>query len=188
MQKIVHYDIKPSNIIIDDKLNLKLIDFSISLNYTKITTDEIKLKFSGTQFYMPPEVIISKTIKIKDVNKIDIYSLGILLYRFSFGYYPYNLKNEDIDDYDKIYDKIMNNNLEINNEDWEYSQYFIDFIKKCLEKDITKRINIDEALENYWIKGANILMNEKEKLFNADAFLINLLMDSFYEFNYYIKK
>ena len=188
IQKIVHYDIKPANIIIDDKLNIKLIDFSVSLNYSKITSDEIKLKFSGTHFYMPPEVIKSKTIKLKDVNKIDMYSLGVLLYKFAFCIYPYNLKNEDVDDYDKIYDKIINNKLEINNEEWEYSQCFINFIKKCLEKDITKRISIDEGLKDYWIKGSDILMNEKEKLCNADAFLISLLMDSFYEFNNYIKK
>jgi len=187
-QKIVHYDIKPANIIMNDKLIIKLIDFSISLNYSNINTDEIKLKFSGTHFYIPPEVIKEKTVKLKDVNKIDMYSLGVLIYKFAFCYYPYNLKKEDIDDYDKIYNKIMNNKLEINDEYGEYSQYFINFVKKILEKDITKRINIDEALEDYWIKGADILINEKEKLFNADSFLINLLMDNFYEFNNYIKK
>ena len=80
-QKIVHYDIKADNIIINDKLNIKLIDFSISLDYSKITTDKIKLKFGGTNIYMAPEVIKEKTIKIKDINKIDIYSLGVLLYK-----------------------------------------------------------------------------------------------------------
>ena len=79
----------------------------------------------------------------------------------------------------------MNNILEIFTD--LGSKYFLNFIKKCLEKDITKRISIDEALEDYWIKGANIIMNEKEKLYNADSFLINLIMDSFYEFNNYIK-
>ena len=187
IQKIVHYDIKPANIIMDDKLNIKLIDFSVSLNYSKINTDEIKLKFSGTQFYMPPEVIKEKTVKLKDVNKIDMFSLGVLIYKFAFCCYPYNLKNED-NDYDKIYNKIMNNKLEIGSEDGEYSEFFINFLKKLLEKDITKRINIDEALEDYWIKGADILMEEKEKLFNADSFLINLLMENFYEYNYYMKK
>ena len=136
---------------------------------------------------MPPEVIKEKTVKLKDVNKIDMYSLGVLIYKFAFCCYPYNLKNEDTD-YDKIYNKIMNNKLEIGSEDEKYSEFFINFLKKLLEKDITKRINIDEALEDYWIKGADILNNEKEKLFNADSFLINLLMDNFYEYNYYMKK
>ena len=137
---------------------------------------------------MPPEVIKTETIKLKDINKIDMYSLGVLLYRFAFFCYPYNLKNEDLDDYNKIYNKIKNNNLEINDENHEYSQYFINFIQKLLEKDITKRINIDEASDDYWVKGANILMDVKEKLCNDDSFLINLLCDYIYEFNCYMKK
>ena len=137
---------------------------------------------------MPPEVIRKESIKLKDVNKIDIYSLGVTLFKLSCCCYPYDLKNEDSNNYDKIYNKIMNNNLEINNENNEYSQYFINFIKKLLEKDITKRINIDQALDDYWVKGANILMEEKEKLSNDYSFLINLLSDYIYEFNYYNKK
>ena len=187
IQKIVHYDIKPANIIIDDMLNIKLIDFSISLDYSQIDTNDIKLVLSGTPYYIPPEVIKKETIKLKDVNKIDIYSLGVTLYKLSFCCYPYDLKNEDSGNYDKIYNKIMNNNLEINNENNKYSQYFINFLLKLLEKDITKRINIDEALED-WIQGAYILMDYKEELCDRQSFIINLICDHIYEFNKYIKK
>ena len=186
--KIVHYDIKPQNIIIDEELNIKLIDFSVSLDYNKITSDTIKLNLAGTNFYMPPEVINAELIELKNIHKIDIYSLGVLLYNFSFGCYPYSLTKEDSKQYDKIYEKIMNNNLEINNDNNEYSNFFIDFLKKLLEKDINKRINIEEALEHYWIKGASLLMDEKEKLFNAKSFLINLIMDHIYSFNNYLQK
>ena len=186
--KIVHYDIKPQNIIINSELNIKIIDFSISFDYHKINSDKIKLNFAGTSFYMAPEVLNTDEIELKNIHKIDIYSLGILLYRFSFGCYPYSLNHEDSKQCDKMYDKIKNNNLEFNNEDLGYSEFFKDFLKKSLEKDINKRINIDEALEHYWIKGARILMNEKEKLYNAQSFLINLIMDNIYNFNNYLKK
>ena len=42
-----------------------------------------------------------------------------------------------------------------------FSLVFIDFLKKLLEKDIDKRININEALNHDWIKGANILFYHK---------------------------
>ena len=61
-------------------------------------------------------------------------------------------------------------------------------MKKILEKDINKRININEALEHYWIKGADILNDEKEKTFNAGSFLINLITDHIMKFDKYIKK
>ena len=183
--KIVHYDLKPENIIINNQLHVKIIDYSVSLDYRNITSEDIQLNYCGTKFYMAPEVIKSETIKLKDINKIDLFSLGVILYEFAYCCYPFDLNHEDSKD--TIYEKIMNNNLEIN-EDFEYSKYFVYFLKKLLEKDINKRININEALEHYWIKGADIIMNEKEKIFNANTFLANLITDSFYNFNNFLKE
>ena len=183
--KIVHHDLKPENIIINNQLNVKIIDYSVSLDYKNITSEDIQLNYCGTKFYMAPEVIKSETIKLKDINKIDLFSLGVILYKFAFCCYPFDLNHEDSND--TIYEKIMNNNLEIN-ENYEYSKYFVDFLKKLLEKDINKRININEALEHYWIKGADIIMNEKEKIFNANTFIANLITDSFYNFNNFLKE
>ena len=81
----------------------------------------------------------------------------------------------------------MNNNLEIN-ENYEYSKYFVDFIKILLEKDINKRININEALEHYWINATDIIMNEKEKIYNPNILIVNLITDSFYNFNNFLKE
>ena len=188
MCKITHFDLKPQNIIIDDYLTAKIIDFSVSLDYSKINSNKIKLPFRGTSFYMAPEVIKRKTINIKDLNKIDLYSLGVILYHLSFYTYPYNLNIEDVNDYDKIYNKITSNELTFNNEDNSFSQHFINFLKKLLEKDINKRINIYEALNHYWIKGGNILFNEKEKYYNCSSYLINLVTDHIINFDRYIKK
>ena len=161
--KIVHYDIKPENII--------------------------KLKYCGTGFYMAPEVIKEKVIDLKDINKIDLYSLGVLLYKFAFCSYPYSLNyDEDYKNDEQIYSKIMNNKVEFDDPNEEYSELFKDFEKKLLEKDISKRININESLEHPWVKAGNILIDEKEKLYNGNSFLINLMMDNFYNFNKLVKK
>ena len=83
----------------------------------------------------------------------------------------------------------MTANLIINNEEnYFFSSYFVDFLKKILEKDIKKRININEALNHYWIKGANILLDEKEQLLYEDPFLIQLLTNSCKKFNDYLGK
>jgi serine/threonine protein kinase len=184
--KIAHLDLKPQNIVIDRDLNAKLIDFSISIDYSKINSKTIQLPFKGTNFYIAPEVHSSKTIKVKDINKVDLYSLGVILYNLAFGSYPFGLNREDADDYFKIYRKIMND-FQIKN-DLGYSEYFIDFLNKLLERDINKRINIDKALQHHWIKGADILFNEKEKLCNMNSFFVNLKTDYFKEFNDYLKK
>ena len=84
--------------------------------------------------------------------------------------------------------KISKNQLVIDNEDNYYSSHFIDFLKMLLEKDINKRINLDEALNNYWVKSAEILFDEKEKMYNAGKFLGYLVTDHFKNFDDYIKK
>ena len=96
MCKIAHLDLKPQNIIINDYLNVKIIDFSVSLSYSKIKTKEIQLPLVGTSFYMAPEIVWNKTIKIEDLNKVDLFSLGVIHYNFSFDVYPFDLEYEDI--------------------------------------------------------------------------------------------
>ena len=182
---IIHYDIKPNNIIIDEFLNLKLIDFSTSLDISEIKDVYVQLKYRGTSLYMAPEVMKRERINIKDYHKIDLFSLGIMLYRMAFGFYPFNLQREDVDNDDIILSKI-NSDFKAENIDTEFSKYFIDFLNCLLQKDINKRININEALNHPWIKGAKILLEEKETINNANIFLTSLITDNFIEFNSYI--
>lgn len=185
--KIAHMDIKPQNIVIDDYLNAKIIDFSISINYQgKKLSDKLKLPYKGTNFYMPLEVHNTQEIKYKDLNKVDAYALGVLLYNLAFGYYPYGLTYEDSYDYRKIIEKIKKE-IEFKNEN-NFSSQFIDFLSKLLEKDINKRISIYEALEHHWVKGAKILLDEKENLYNINSFVVNLITDNIKKFNDYVKK
>ena len=186
MNKIAHFDLKPQNLIIDEMINIKIIDFSVSINYKNINSKTIELPFRGTNFYIPPEVINNETINVNDLNKIDLYSLGVILYNLAFGNYPYDLSYEDSKDYDKIYKKVMKE-WDIKEQN-DFSSYFIDFLKKLLDNNINKRININDAFNHYWIKGADILFDEKEKIFNVNSFLILLITDHIKRFNDYIKK
>ena len=190
-RKIAHLDLKPENIVVGDYLTVKLIDFSISLDYSKTGAKKIKLPFVGTCFYRAPEILSQKTIDVKDLNKVDLYSLGVIIFNLVFDSYPYGLTDEDIEEnqeYSKILKKIENGNLKIDNEDNDFSSYFIDFLKSLLEKDISKRININKALDHYWIKGAKILKDETENLFNSEKFIEDLINNSFISFNHYMNK
>ena len=186
--KIAHMDIKPYNIVVDEFLNIKLIDFSISINYkNKNPNDQMKTPNIGTNFYMSKEILKSETIKYKDLNKIDLYAFGVLLYNLAFGTYPYNLSHGDERNYETILKKIENEKLTFPNTK-DYSSHFLDFISKLLEKDIDKRINIYEALDHYWIKGAKIILNEKENCYDIGVFVSYLLTDHIKAFNDYIQK
>ena len=67
--KVAHMDLKPQNIVIDQYLNAKIVDFSTSLIYKKEKPEDyIKFPYVGTSKYMSPEILKSDTIKVKDLN------------------------------------------------------------------------------------------------------------------------
>ena len=184
--KIIHMDIKPQNLLIDKNLNVKITDFSISFSYENYPKDiKILLPFSGTSLYMSPEVLSNDFIEYKNFNKVDLYSLGIVLYFFAYEQFPFGLDQSDCLNFELILQNKKKSRLKFP-DNRHYSTMFNEFITKLLEQNINNRINIYEALENAWIKGAEILFKEKEKLNDSEIFLINLITDNFRNFNEYI--
>ena len=83
---IVHRDIKPGNILISKRAEIKLADFGIATDTAKgddITQSGVAL---GTPAYMPPEQFENSA---SVDQRADIYALGIMLYEMVTGTKPY---------------------------------------------------------------------------------------------------
>ena len=182
--KIIHMDIKHQNILIDKNLQIKLTDLSVSFSYSN-QPQYIVLPVAGTSLFMSPEILGKKQININDCNKIDIFSLGILLYNLAFGSYPYGLEISDKRNFELMFNKINTNSLFIPKIE-KLSSMFRDFLSGLLNKDISKRLSINEALNHPWIQAANEIFIEKEKINDLEKFLINLVTDNIKAFNDYI--
>ena len=77
-QNVIHRDIKPDNVFVNSKGIYKLGDFGIAKHIDKTVSNMSK---KGTENYMAPELYKNE----KGNKTVDIYSLGIMLYRF-FNY------------------------------------------------------------------------------------------------------
>ena len=185
--KIVHMDIKPSNILIDASLSAKIADFSVSCSFQNFEPETlVKFPFVGTARFMAPEIISKENMKIKDGEKIDIYSFGATLYCLFYGVYPYKLYEVKGKDYNKILEQIQKEELEFPPER-KISKLFKDFLQNTLEKDYKKRFGIKEALNHPWIKASKAIFEEKENLGCLENFLIKLITDNIASFNELIK-
>ena len=94
---IIHRDIKPENIFVSENGNYKLGDFGIARTIEKTNSGMSK---KGTYTYMAPEVYKGE----KYGSSVDIYSLGVVLYRLLnknrtlfLPPFPEKIKHSDID-------------------------------------------------------------------------------------------
>jgi len=134
--KYIYRNLKPENIIIENKGNLKMTDFSKS-KFIAFDGDK-GLSLVGAPEYMAPEIILGTGQKFE----VDWWSLGILIYQMYYGYTPFE------DEYiDKIYQKILYTNVNFDSN-IKINEHLKNLIIRLLDKNETKRIK-DSDIQNH---------------------------------------
>ena len=137
---IIHQDIKPANVLIDEQGRYVLSDFGISSkSKTKLSksVNIAKQNTSMTEDYAPPEKFSSKAVDRMPDKKGDIFSLGISLYELITGNLPFdNLST--------------GRQLQYENIELDFSEIRDDRIRKivawCMQREKEKRPSASEIV------------------------------------------
>ncbi|WP_289760148.1 Stk1 family PASTA domain-containing Ser/Thr kinase [Lactobacillus taiwanensis] len=85
---VIHRDLKPQNILMDKKGNIKIVDFGIAIALNQSTMTQTNTAMGSVHYMSPEQARGSMATK-----QSDIYSLGIILYKLLTGSVPFTGEN-----------------------------------------------------------------------------------------------
>ncbi|KAF3447353.1 hypothetical protein FNV43_RR12539 [Rhamnella rubrinervis] len=125
-QKIVHLDVKPHNILLDEEFQVVIGDFGLAIVMEPMDTDVTTDGICGTVGYIAPEYLSTGNFS----EKVDVFSYGIMLLELITGRKPsefYQLANDDDD-------------------------VLVNRVRKVLLKEMSMEMLVDADLEHNYVE------------------------------------
>jgi len=150
-QGIIHYDLKPGNILFDKHGDAKITDFGLSKIVDAADSGdsmELTSQGAGTYWYLPPECFLTHQ-GVRISNKVDVWSIGVIFYQILFGKRPFGDGQSQ--------DHVLSNNIMLNARDVRFpsapqvSAEAKDFVRQCLTYDQTFRPNISQLCSHPYL-------------------------------------
>ncbi|CAF1291905.1 unnamed protein product [Adineta steineri] len=160
-RSITHRDLKPENILLTlpdtNETLIKITDFGLS---RLINETSLMKTFCGTPNYLAPEVLVNRG-EGSYTNKIDVWSLGVILYICLVGYPPFS----ESPDSPPLTEQILKGLYTFPDEFWsDVSEPAKDLIRQMMCVDPNKRLAMSAVLEHPWLANDQENTNRVEKI------------------------
>ncbi|KAL4420566.1 hypothetical protein ABPG75_010222 [Micractinium tetrahymenae] len=145
-RSVIHYDLKPANILFDRNGECKITDFGLSKVVDEGQTQGMELtsQGAGTYWYLPPECFVMKPGAAPIIsNKVDVWSVGVIFYQMLFGRRPFG--------HEQSQEQILRNEVMLNAREVAFptrpaiSPECKDFIRRCLAYRQEDRLDVHAA-------------------------------------------
>uniref|UniRef100_A0ACD5ZAB2 Uncharacterized protein n=8 Tax=Avena sativa TaxID=4498 RepID=A0ACD5ZAB2_AVESA len=103
-KKIVHLDLKPANILLDDYLVPKITDFGLSRCFGEMQS-RVVTKIAGTFGYLAPESFNNTEVTYRNSYRLDIYSLGVVIIEILTGEKGYHDVDNVVESWSNMLEK-----------------------------------------------------------------------------------
>ncbi|XP_020493735.1 calcium/calmodulin-dependent protein kinase kinase 2 isoform X1 [Labrus bergylta] len=141
-QRIIHRDVKPSNLLVGEDGHIKIADFGVSNQFEG--TDALLTSTVGTPAFLAPEAL-SETRKNFSGKALDVWAMGVTLHCFVFGVCPF--MDERIV---SLHQKIKTQPVELP-EHADISDDLKDLLLRMLDKNPETRISIPQIKVHPWV-------------------------------------
>ncbi|CAH2242471.1 jg20455 [Pararge aegeria aegeria] len=142
---VIHRDVKPSNILLDERGNVKLCDFGIS---GRLVDSKAKTRSAGCAAYMAPERIDPPDPSRPDYDiRADVWSLGISLVELATGVFPYRDCQNDFE----VLTRVIADDPPQLPDDRQFTPEFKSFVSQCLTKNYRQRPKYAKLLEHPFV-------------------------------------
>ena len=139
---IIHRDIKPENLLLNEGGRVLLADYGWS-NFN--VEGDVRKTFCGTPEYIAPEMLMKKGHD----TRVDIWSIGILMFELLAGYSPFVAKTNQ-----ELYQNIKRLKIQ-----WpkDMPPLAKNLISKILKINPLERPTFDEILNHQWFKQTKMI-------------------------------
>ena len=145
--KLIHTDIKPINILIDEIVKNENDEDLFNIKLLNLDSYGESIEVSNISNVMMPYYIAPEVIDNKEKITSDIWSVGVIIYQMFYGEVPFNGDNLK-----ELYSNIKNAKITQNTSS---SSALRDLLNLIFVKDYSKRITVEKCLEHRWFKIGN---------------------------------